>query len=151
MERRYFRDKTFEVWGGELKRIKYKAFKVVDGDTVKILVKGKPAQLMSQTVRIVGIDTEEMTDDRAARRRVAIESKMLLSGLMRSYIKPRFLCRVKKSREGWPMYETDAYGRLLCVVKVWHWPAMKWLDYADIVISMGLHKKGSKWNKKRGI
>ena len=130
-----------------MKRIKYKKYKVVDGDTVKLLVKGKPMELMSQGVRIIGVDTEEMSDDRARQKRLAIEAKKLLNELMRCYIKPRLYCRVKKTREGWASYERDAYGRLLCVVKVWHWPAMKWLDYADLVISMGLHKKGSKWNK----
>lgn len=127
-------------------RIKYKKATVVDGDTLKIVVKGKPRPLMTKYIRIVGIDTDEMKDPDPAKRLRAKRATIELERLMKKRIKPRLFGSISKSREGWPYFKNHN-GRLLCTMMIWRWRPMGWHDFADHMIGKGLHKRGSKWNK----
>lgn len=132
-----------------MKRLKYTAYQVVDGDTIDIIVNGYPRELMVHSVRVLGIDTEELTDDRARQKKLAIKAKVELQRLMRSFVKPRLYCAtVMKKGFRVRRFKTDAYGRLLCTIKIWRWSKLRWEDYADYMIDKNLHKRGSKWNKE---
>lgn len=120
-----------------MKRIRYKDVRVVDGDTVHMLIKG-----VRWTARIRGLDTDELNGKYHDR---AVQQKKELERLFSKWVKPRIYAEIRESRQGWPYIKVDNSGRWLCEVKIrsFFW---RWVDYADYMIGKGMVKKNSKWN-----
>jgi len=128
-------------------RLRYYKARAVDGDTLRVVLKGAPKILMVKYVRIIGIDTEELSDTNNRKRIKAIQAKEECHRWLKSFIKPRLFAVECKSHEGDP-YLKNHNGRILCRMMIWKWTKMKWVDYADHIIDKKLHKRESKWNKQ---
>lgn len=117
-------------------RLFYSKIKSVDGDTVRIKWNG-----LGWYVRIVGLDTDEMTEN----IKRAIRQKEILDSFLRKWIKPKLIAEIANSREGWP-YIKHHNGRFLCKMYVWQWTKLGYVDYAKYMIDTKNVKKGSRWN-----
>ena len=123
-------------------KLHYSRLKPVDGDTLHAMIRGE-----CRTIRILGIDTEEMKDgNRKAAKRAAV-ALQVLEKMTGKIMKPRLYADKCKTREGWPYWQKDAYGRILATVYVWSW--YRYVNYADYIIGKNLHKRHSKWNKSK--
>lgn len=124
-------------------RLRYKNARAVDGDTIELSLTSGPKWIRRQTIRIVGIDTCEMTSE-GEKGRKALAAKEYLSNELNRWFKPKIEIDVYMSRTKYPVVRKDRHGRILGTVKVFKWRGYK--DYAEVIKEKGLHKKGSKWN-----
>lgn len=119
-------------------RVRYRRVKAVDGDTLRILWNNE-----ARYVRIIGVDTHELSSRNKNNKHKAELATTLLQRFLNCFFKPRIYAFQGYTRDGWPYLKSHG-NRLLCKVYIWNW--LWYVDYSKWVIRKGLHKKGSKWN-----
>lgn len=128
-------------------RLKYQKWRVVDGDTVEVLI-----NKLAWTLRITtdknynGLDTDEM---KGRFKKRGEHQKAMLETFFRKMMKPRIYVLTHLTRNKWNKIEVGSRGRWLVVVRVWAWRNLGYIDYAEHMIKTGNVKKGSHWNEKK--
>lgn len=122
-------------------RVRYRRAKAVDGDTLRVLWNNE-----ARYIRIVGVDTHELSSKNKTEKEKAEIATHLLDRFFKKIFKPKIYAFQGQTRDGWPYLKAHS-GRLLCKVYVWRY--IWYVDYAEYIIKKQLHKKRSKWNGEK--